>query len=92
MSNSTKLPKPKVDDDSKEMTFDYGGETYTVPTPKLWPLEAGDAEESGRPLESLKIILGPKQYKLFRSVPRTLGDAEDIMTAMFDAAELDRGE
>lgn len=82
----------KVKDEMADVTFTYDGVEYTIPPGKSWPLEAQELSEEGRFLAAIKLVLGPKQYKTFKSKPRTLGDGEDLMTAMFDAVDLDSGE
>ena len=82
--------------ETKEVVFDYDGVTYTAPPPKTWPLEAQEAEELGQYAESLKKILGEDQYKKFKKKPRTVGDLDDITTALMEAVqkilEVDEGE
>jgi hypothetical protein len=79
-------------DESKETVFAYDGHDYAIPDPKLWPLEAQELEESGKPLAALRLILGEAQYKQFKKVPRNMGDIEDFMNAIYEAMEIDKGE
>lgn len=79
-------------DELKDVVFEYDGESYTVPTPKLWPLEVVEAQEDGRFNAAIRELLGKEQYKTFRKKPRTLEDLDKITEAVMDAAELDVGE
>jgi hypothetical protein len=62
---------------------------FTLPTPAAMPLEALEAEEEGKHLTALKLILGEKQYAAFRTVASTAGDAEDFSAQVMK--ELGRG-
>lgn len=90
MANAKKVSAPQ--DELKELEFEYDGVKYVVPAPKLWPLEVIEAQEDGRFNAAIRELLGPKQYKKFRSKPRTLEDLDNISGVLMDAADLDSGE
>ncbi len=46
--------------------------------PAQMPLEASEAEEDGKHLTALKLILGAEQYATFRALASTAADAEDF--------------
>jgi hypothetical protein len=75
-----------------DIHFEYDGVQYTVPHPKLWPLEAIEAQERGEVLGALKHVLGPAQYKKFKAKPRVAEDVDKISMALFDAADIELGE
>ncbi|MEV4313005.1 hypothetical protein [Actinocrispum sp. NPDC049592] len=58
----------------------WRGKRFTLPTPDQMPLEALEAEEDGKHLTALKLILGVEQYATFRSLASTAADAEDFST------------
>lgn len=72
-----------------EVTFTFDGEDYTVPTPRKWPLDVGRAQENGKVVTVVELILGAKQMKKFESKPRTMGDMDDLIEALFDKVEID---
>lgn len=80
------VKKTAVAEDVESFSFEYDGYTYSVAPSKTWPFESQEAEESGRYAEAAKLILGEKQYKVFKSKPRTVGDFGDLSKALFEAA------
>jgi len=90
------VKKSTTSEEVSSFSFEYDGETYSVAPSKVWPLESQEAEEAGRYTEAAKLILGEKQYKLFRSKSRTVGDFADFSKALFEAAaeheDVDLGE
>jgi hypothetical protein len=62
---------------------------YKLPAPEDYPLDAIEAEEQGRTLTALRLILGEDQYATFRADAKTTGDAEDFSRAIM--RELGRG-
>lgn len=67
----------------------WRGKQFTLPTPENYPLDAIEAEEEGRTLAALRLILGETQYKTFRTLAHTTGDAENFSKAIM--RELGRG-
>lgn len=67
----------------------WRGKRFTLPAPEDYPLEAIEAEEDGRTLKALRLILGQEQYDTFRTLARTAGDAESFSKAIMQ--ELGRG-
>lgn len=67
----------------------WRGKRFTLPAPEDYPLEAIEAEEDGRTLKALRLILGDDQYATFRTLGKTAGDAEDFSKAIM--RELGRG-
>lgn len=62
---------------------------FVLPRAEDFPLEALEAEEDGKHLLALKVILGPEQYTTWRSLASTAADAEDFSTKVM--RELGRG-
>ena len=67
----------------------WRGKRFTLPTPAQMPLEALEAEEEGKHLTALKLILGAEQYAAFRGLAATAADAEDFSAQVMK--ELGRG-
>ncbi len=77
-AEASKRPAPKPADD--RVTVTWRGTTYTLPTADDFPLEAMEAEENGKTLTALRLILGDDQYATWRKDARTAGDAEEFST------------
>lgn len=75
-----------------EVSFEYDGTKYTVPAPKVWPLEVIEAQESGKFATCVRALLGEDQYLRFKKTPRTLSDLEQLTDAMFSAVNANQGE
>jgi hypothetical protein len=67
----------------------WRGKRFSLPAPQDYPLDAIEAEENGRTLTALRLILGEDQYATFRTLARTTGDADDFSKAIM--RELGRG-
>lgn len=74
------------------VTFEYDGDTYTIPHPKLWPLEVLEKQENGRYVGATEELLGAAQWKAFRGKPRTVEDLDDLSNALFEAVDTTKGE
>ncbi|GLY51296.1 hypothetical protein [Lentzea sp. NBRC 102530] len=70
--------KTKTARASKDVTVQWRETTFTLPTAEDFPLEALEAEEEGRHLAALRVILGAEQYKAWRALARTAADAEEF--------------
>jgi len=67
----------------------WRGKRFALPSPEQFPLEALEAEEEGKHLTALKLILGADQYKTWRGLATTAADAEDFSAVVMK--ELGRG-
>lgn len=67
----------------------WRGKRFTLPSASDFPLEAMEAEEEGRHLAALRLILGEAQYATWRGLAKTAADAEDFSAAVM--RELGRG-
>jgi len=74
---------------STNLTVTWRSTRFTLPTPDEFPLEALEAEESGKHLTALRLILGDAQYATWRTLATTAGDAEDFSAVVMQ--ELGRG-
>jgi hypothetical protein len=75
------------------VTFTFEGVKYTVPNAKNWPLTVVRAQENGKMVGAIEILLGPKQSKAFDpDGTRTISDLENLLKALFDASEIDPKE
>lgn len=70
--------KTKRTSTSDEITVTWRGVTYTLPQADDFPLDALEAEEQGKHLTALRLVLGPEQYKTWRGEARTARDAEEF--------------
>lgn len=76
----------------ENITFEYEGDSYTVPPGKQWPLECVEAQEEGKLTACVRALLGEKEYKKLREKCKTVADFDDFMNALFDALDLDSGK
>ncbi|SDC25843.1 hypothetical protein [Actinokineospora iranica] len=79
----------KPDTKSSDLAVMWRGKRFTLPRAEEFPLEALEAEEDGKHLTALRIILGDTQYSTWRSLATTAADAEDFSTKVMK--ELGRG-
>ena len=61
-----------------EVTVTWRGTVFTLPTADDFPLDALEAEEQGKHLTALRLILGDVQYAAWRAQARTARDAEEF--------------
>jgi len=71
------------------LVITWRAERFTLPRAMDFPLEALEAEEEGKHLTALKLILGAEQYKIWRALAATAADAEDFSSVVMK--ELGRG-
>jgi hypothetical protein len=71
------------------LAVQWRGTRFTLPRAEDFPLEALEAEEEGKHLTALKLILGADQYKTWRGLASTAADAEEFSAAVMK--ELGRG-
>jgi hypothetical protein len=74
---------------SADLAVTWRGKRFTLPAPEKFPLEALEAEEEGKHLTALKLILGTGQYAIWRGLAATAADAEDFSAVVMK--ELGRG-
>lgn len=86
MSNSRAARAEATD---QPTPFEYDGETYTVTASRDWDLDALDAFEEGHIVSAVRIILGPDQFKRFRSKRRTVGELNDLFEAAQKASGIE---
>ncbi|CRK55426.1 hypothetical protein [Alloactinosynnema sp. L-07] len=55
---------------------------FRLPRTEDFPLEALEAEEDGKHLTALRLILGELQYTTWRSLATTAADAEEFSVAV----------
>lgn len=67
----------------------WRGKRFVLPSADEFPLDAIEAEEQGKVLLSLRMILGEEQYATWRTLARTAGDAEHFSKTIM--RELGRG-
>ncbi|MBP2479100.1 hypothetical protein JOF53_007972 [Crossiella equi] len=81
----TEATKKKTTTTPASPTVDWRGLTFTLPLAEAFPLEAIEAEEAGKPMAALRIILGTEQYAQWRTVAGTVADAEEFSAAVVGA-------
>ncbi|TQM83228.1 hypothetical protein FHX81_5646 [Saccharothrix saharensis] len=67
----------------------WRGKRFTLPSASEFPLAAIEAEEEGKVLLSLRLILGDEQYTTWRGLATTAADAEHFSQTIM--RELGRG-
>jgi len=67
----------------ERFTFQSHGATYTMPTPKEWPIQTTALLSKGDLEGALRSLLGPDQSQEFLAGgPVTMGDIEALFTAV----------
>jgi hypothetical protein len=64
------------------LTVLWSDTRFTLPRAEDFPLEALEAEEEGKHLTALKLILGAGQYTVWRALASTAADAEEFSAAV----------
>jgi len=88
----TKRQRSEAADNAAEIApfkVSWRGKFFLLPRPENFPLEALEAEEEGKHLTALKLILGADQYTTWRRLAVTAADAEEFSTVVMK--ELGRG-
>ncbi|MEU7525453.1 hypothetical protein AB0A74_06955 [Saccharothrix sp. NPDC042600] len=67
---------------ASEVAVTWRGTRFRLPTAEAFPLDALEAEEAGRHLTALRLVLGPEQYATWRSMASTAADAEEFSTVV----------
>lgn len=73
-------------------TFSFGGQEYEIASPRQWPIEATEAMSTGALTTALRLLLGEEQYATFMVNKPTIGDVEDLMTAVAKWQDLTLGK
>ena len=89
MSNRQRREATRQPPARSEHAVMWRGRRFTLPSASEFPLEAMEAEEEGRHLAALRLILGSAQYATWRDLAKTAADAEDFSAAVM--RELGRG-
>jgi hypothetical protein len=79
-TNTKRATKTKTTAAADGVTVTWRGTAYRLPTADDFPLDAMEAEENGKTLTALRLILGDDQYATWRADARTAGDAEEFST------------
>lgn len=108
-----KAPKPVATKDAAKkaaeaevdegtLTFEYDGETYEIPRPENWDVGVFEAEEDGRIVVTVRLLLGTEQWDKFRTEPdgeggrrpkrRTMKELNEIFTTATKATGTQPGE
>lgn len=73
---------------SKPFDVDFDGHTYTIPASEDWDLDVLDYWEQGKVVAMLRALLGPEDWKEFRSKPRSVKHASDFFSEIQKAGGL----
>jgi hypothetical protein len=73
----------KTEAEAGPVEFAFDGETYTIAPAAEWDLDVMERVEDGKVTTAVRELLGPGQWKTFRSKPRKVAD----MGAMFATIE-----
>lgn len=74
------------------VTFNYDGHDYTVAAGKKVSLDVAEAMEERMWLAATKALLGPDQWKTFKSKPRDIEDLEALLEKAKGETGVDLGE
>ena len=62
--------------------FKWGKKAYECPPAKEWPMTVTGLLSEGNLLDAMEQILGPKQFTAFMKNEPSMGDLEDLMSAL----------
>jgi hypothetical protein len=62
--------------------FMWGKKAYECPPAKEWPMAVTGLLSEGKLMEAVEGILGPKQFATFMKGNPSMGDLEDLMSAL----------
>ena len=65
-----------------EFNFTFGGEDFTCLPIKEWGLGVSELLAAGEMGDALKLVLGEEPYSRFVEAGASLGDIEDLITAL----------
>jgi hypothetical protein len=68
----------EIRDTTEGLSVTWRGATFALPMAEDFPLDALEAEEAGKQLTALKLILGVEQYRTWRGLASTTKDAEEF--------------
>lgn len=76
----------KAEATSTTIFFEYEGETFGVPKPNLWPLDAIEAFEDGKVMNFMRALFGAEDYERIKAVCKTMEGVTAFMTVAMQAA------
>lgn len=79
----------KAEELAASVTFEFEGEVYTVPPAKEWDIDVVEAQEDGKVLAAIRLLLGDEQYGNFRKKHKKMAELEKFVIAMYDAIDED---
>lgn len=97
MAGKTRTSAPVFDLDAAEASrreqagepfrFSHGGQEFSLPGPKEWPVQVTDALAKGDMTAALDLLLGTEQReRLYQAGPLTMGGIEALFTAVAEWA------
>lgn len=89
-SPAAKAEATAATDEGREFTF--AGNTYKLPPPGDYSIETVEAVEEQRWISAVKHLLGPAQWRLYKSRHPKAKEAFDFIEAMFAEDGVDPGE
>lgn len=67
--------------DKESFLFVFGKQTFTIPSPKEWPITVSDLLAQGKIVDAMQSLLG-EGYEDFAALSPTLSDLELIFEAV----------
>lgn len=89
MATPKKVSALEAEAANLDVTFEFEGETYTVPPAKRWPLSVFRAQENGKGVGAIETLLGKQYSKFDPEGLRTIGDLDNLLAALMTAVEAD---
>lgn len=76
----------KADADNTEVTFEFKGDTYSVPPQSEWLVETLEFLEDGKITWVLRQLLGEDDWARFKSHKPKVPELGDLMTTLSEAS------
>lgn len=86
----SKANAAKAEAQGTEVTFEYGGNTYTIQ--RDLDLDTMEFMEDGKIVAAIRGLLGPDQYAVLKESKPKASDISDFMAAATAAMGFDSGE
>lgn len=77
----------KNDATGENVSFEYGGHTYSVPPAEEWDIEVLEAVDAQQMTVALRALLGGDQYAKFRANHRKVRELGEFFEAANKAVE-----
>lgn len=85
MATQTSKSAAKNEAQDGEIRFEFDGEEFVITSAADWDVEVLESYEDGNIVQTVRGLLGPDQWKRFKSKRRTVGDLNDLFQAVQDS-------